>query len=112
MKLLLVVFLVICVSCNNGASVPDDVLPPDKMQSVLFDIFQADELVSYKASMDTSFNNIRSSVRLYKGIFQLHKISEDQFRKSFSYYESHPRLFRTIMDTLEKRSARVHMNPM
>ena len=106
-----VLILVIASSCNRGPDLPPDVLPPEKMQAVLWDILEADELVSYKASMDTGFNNIRSGVGLYKGIFEMHQISEAQFRTSFRYYGSHPRLFRPIIDSLHSKGRRVVTSP-
>ncbi len=99
---LLTVFLF--MACNNN--LPQNILKPEKMQQVLFDILQADELVNVKYSADTSLNRLSQSVELYQAVFKIHNISADNFKRSFRYYQNHPELLKPILDSLQKTTQR------
>ena len=82
---------------------PGDILPPDKMQEVLWDMIRADEfLVSYVIK-DTSVNRKTESIKLYEKVFDVHSISKSTFEKSFKYYQLHPENLQPIIDSLNVR---------
>ncbi|HKB42904.1 MAG TPA: DUF4296 domain-containing protein, partial [Chitinophagaceae bacterium] len=56
---------------------------------------------------DTSLNKDTSSIKLYQQIFRIHHISKQEFQQSFSFYRSHPDLFKTVLDSLYTRSNNV-----
>jgi hypothetical protein len=111
MRLVLAAFLCCLVACNSGDKLPSGILPKPKMQAVLWDMIRADELVSYKASMDTSVKVLAASASLYQSVFQLHHITEKQFKESFRYYETHPKLFRPVLDSLSRKASHVITAP-
>jgi hypothetical protein len=76
------------------------------MAKVLWDMVQADELATIRLAKDTGKNVKTERIQLYKKVFQLHKISEEQFSKSFHYYSGHPDQLKVIFDTLEARGTR------
>jgi hypothetical protein len=39
-------------------------------------------------------------------VLQVHRLSQDQFRKSYDYYKLRPELMKEIMDTMYTRSQR------
>ncbi|MGN6399712.1 MAG: DUF4296 domain-containing protein [Flavisolibacter sp.] len=94
------------ISCS-GSKVPKDVLPPQKMQAVLWDAMLADEMADYYVRKDSSLNTLSKHVELYQQIFFIHKISKDDFKKSLHYYEAHPDLLRPIFDSLQKKSEKI-----
>ena len=102
MKFFSFFLLVIFCSCNTN-KIPDDILPPEKMQDVLWDMIRADEfLVSY-VIRDTSVNRKTESIKLYEKVFEVHNISKSAFEKSFKYYQLHPKILQPIMDSLNAR---------
>ncbi len=93
------------VSCKSKNRIPSDVLAQNKMQVVLWDVMRADQfLADYVLSKDSSIDKINESLKYYEEIFALHKISKEQFQKSFSFYKDHPDLLKVIMDSISHSS--------
>lgn len=98
-KLVILFFTVSIVSCQS--SIPKDVLPPKKMQAVLWDVMQADAMAEYYSTKDSSFLSLAKHADYYQKIFSIHKISKEDFKKSLAYYENHPAILKTILDSLQ-----------
>jgi hypothetical protein len=93
------VFVFSLLSCKS--SVPKDVLPPQKMQAVLWDVMLADETADYYSVKDSSFRKLSKHVDYYQKIFAIHKISKEDFTRSLAYYTDHPATLKTILDSLQ-----------
>ena len=91
-------------ACSTKQSVPKDILPPAKMQSILWDTFRADEMALYYQFKDSSYARLTKREELYQKIFQVHHITKDQFKRSLQFYQSRPDLLKTILDSLQKQS--------
>ncbi len=74
------------------------------MKNVLWDVMRADEMVEYQISIDSSINRKEKSLHLYQQIFGLHKITAQQFKHSFNYYQAHPRYLKPVLDSLRSLS--------
>ena len=106
MRRLRILVLVACVlSCKS--SVPKDVLPPKKMQAVLWDVMQADEMADYYSAKDSTFHGLLKHAEYYQKIFSIHKITKEDFSKSLSYYQNHPAVFKTVLDSLKSFGERM-----
>jgi len=106
MRNLLILIVAACIlSCKS--SVPKDVLTPKKMQAVLWDVMQADEMTEYYSSKDSSFRGLPKHVEYYQKVFAIHKISKQDFARSLNYYENHPADLKIILDSLQKFSERL-----
>ena len=103
---LILLFLALCFSSCSSDTVPDNVLAPKKMESVLWDVIMADEVADYYVQKDSSLKTLDKHVDLYQKLFSIHKISKQQFRNSLHYYEKRPDLLKPIFDSLQKRSER------
>ncbi|MGZ3845273.1 MAG: DUF4296 domain-containing protein [Flavisolibacter sp.] len=101
MKQRLAFLLIICF-CACKSSVPSDVLPPKKMQAVLWDIMQADELADYYSTSDSSFKALSKHIVYYRKVFAIHQISKDAFTRSLKYYQEHPASLKPILDSLQR----------
>lgn len=101
----ILIFAVCIFSCRY--SVPKDVLPPKKMQAVLWDVMQADEMAEYYSAKDSTFRSLSKHVDYYQKVFSIHKISKEDFTRSLSYYENHPAALKTIIDSLQKFGERL-----
>lgn len=97
---LLVLFLLSC----SGNKVPDNVLPPAKMQAVLYDLLLAGETANYYLQTDTASKAMEQHVQLYKEVFQIHQTSKQEFEKSLRFYESRPDLLKTMLDSMQKKA--------
>jgi hypothetical protein len=81
------------------------VLSENKMRAVMWDMIRADQYVSDFLLKDSARKKKDESIRLYEEIFHIHKITEEQFKKSLDYYSSRPDLFRPIIDSLAKSNS-------
>ena len=93
------------ISCKGKKTVPSGILPPRKMQAVLWDMMRADQfLTNFVLNRDSSLNKTAESIKLYQQVYSIHQVSEKEFQKSFSYYRAHPSLFKAVMDSISKHA--------
>jgi hypothetical protein len=86
-------------SCSNEPKIPDDIIAPVKMKQVIWDLVRADEMVNVYVSTDTSANKPEKRTDFYQRVFQIHRINKQQFKKSFTFYQSHPDLLKIVLDS-------------
>ena len=99
--LFIICCLLIITGCKNKNRIPAGIIPQKKMQAVVWDMMRADQfLTDYVLPKDTSLDKRTERTRLYSQVFAIHQISKEQYEKSFSYYKTHPALFKIIMDSL------------
>ena len=103
MKMILAGFvLLLVIACGRGDRVPDNVLPREKMEAVLWDMIQADEfLKDFVLNKDTTLNDTLESIRLYERVFRFHEVDRQTFDSSFNFYRTHPKLMKEILDSLQ-----------
>jgi hypothetical protein len=111
MRLVLTSVIILLLSCNRGEKVPAGILPKEKMQVLMWDMIRADELAAYRSSVDSSIKLLPASVSLYKSVFELHNITEKEFKESFRYYEAHPKLFKSVIDSLQRKASYLNVAP-
>ena len=88
---MIVLLLKGCV--NNYPTIPEGVLPEEKMLPILNDIMLAEEY-SKKKLTPKKFQ-MRSYLidSVYPAIFLSHNIDDSLFFESFNFYENHPHLY-------------------
>ena len=94
------------VACVGEESVPDKYIQPKKMQAVLLDLFTVDAVNTEKSYRDTAFKLQLQNKSDYTRVFQLHKISRENFEESYSYYRAHPVLLKQVIDSLDAEALR------
>src|SRR5690349_14473435 len=93
--------LLLFLSCADKGRVPKGIIPPEQMKMIVWDLMRADE-PAYKLTLDSSINTITNKqMVMYNTVFAIHKISRNEFYKSYAYYEAHPDLHKEIMDSLQ-----------
>ena len=95
----------VIIACSEG-KVPKNVLSQQKMEAVLWDVLLADQTAEYYIQKDSSINALEKHAGLYQQLFQIHKISKEDFKRSLQFYEGHPQLLKPVLDSLQKRSER------
>ena len=100
---LIAILLVSIIACNNKQELPKDVLPEAKMRVVMWDVMRADEWVTYEHTKDSTVDRYKRSMELYQRVFQLNGVTDSQFKKSFRYYQTRPKLLKPLFDSLQRK---------
>jgi len=99
--------MLLVAGCSDKDNVPSGIIPREKMEKILWDMVQADQYSSLYLVKDSARINVKTETqKLYEEVFRLHKISREEFRKSFQYYQEHPDLTRSVFDSLVTRGNR------
>ncbi|MFI5133670.1 MAG: DUF4296 domain-containing protein [Chitinophagales bacterium] len=111
-KALIFFISIFLFACSGKNKIPRAVLPKQEMRAVLWDMLRADEfLAAYVLPKDSSLNKKKKSTELYEQVFRIHHINRDEFKKSFSFYQSHPSLMKDILDSLSAKQASLSIQP-
>ncbi len=101
--------VLVTAGCSDN-SIPGDVIPPEKMKMIVYDLLRADE-AAIRVKLDSSINTYTNrTLVMYNNVFAVHKISRDEFYKSYKYYEEHPDLNKALMDSVSTFANREKMN--
>lgn len=93
-----VFFLVLLSSC--ASRLPKDVLPPDKMEMVLWDVAKGGEFANgYIYPKYPSISKATIDTKLLEEIFRAHGITKTQFNKSLDYYQKKPEMLLRVLDS-------------
>jgi len=97
--------LLFFVSCRQRETIPNDILHPEKMEKVLWDMVRADQFVTdYILTRDTLLKADSESIRMYQQIFRIHNISREDFKKSYYFYQTHPDFLKPVVDSIMSRT--------
>jgi Domain of unknown function (DUF4296) len=78
------------------------------MQELMWDMFRADAFITgFLGKGDSAFNHFKESVTIYREVFAIHKTNKEEFKKSLDWYQRHPNVMKTIMDSLQQRQKKV-----
>lgn len=100
---LLLSFLILITACSKPeVKVPADIIPRDSMIVVLADIHLIEATIQLKGLGRNDTLKAEAYGR-YRYVFNKHKISSTQFRKSLEYYRSEPEYFHTMYNEVITR---------
>lgn len=103
MKLTGLIFSLLLVlnSCSDKEKIPEEIIPPTKMEKVMWDMVQADRFAATFIIRDSAKVNVTDETfKMYDKVFQVHKISKDEFVKSFKFYLDRPDISKKMFDSL------------
>ena len=110
--LISVCLIIISLSgCKDKDGIPFGVMGKDKMQLVLWNILQVNELTVQLKRKDPVIEN----AKLQKQVFDQYNTSREEFYKSYSWYEKHPEVMEVMLDSMisqqeaEKRKQNIHL---
>jgi hypothetical protein len=108
MRFFLFIILIISIfGCIRDNKVPKDVIPQNQMRKIMWDLMRADAYVNDFVMKDSTRDKKVESAKLYEKIFDIHSTNRETFKKSITFYQSRPDLFKAISDSLridEKKS--------
>ena len=102
-RIVIVFFLLALGACGEADKVPKGVLTKEQMRDVLLDMTMAD---AYSNNNEDPRTPLPDSVRrqrvklYYRQILDLHHLTEPEFQKSYSFYESHPDRLKEVYDMM------------
>jgi len=104
--LMLMILLLLMQSCTGRKNIPSEVLKPDKMSKVMYDVLVAEgysESYLYKDSSRTKEDWMNEEL---DKVLAIHKVSQETFMKSYDFYKNRPDLFKVIADSMNEKSQR------
>lgn len=102
MKGLVFIFLLLfSIGCVRNDRIPKGILSQKEMRKVMWDLMRADAYATNYLMKDSSQNLKTETGILYEKVFAIHATTQDVFKKSLSFYESRPDLFKVISDSLK-----------
>ena len=112
MKAFTVLFILISfLSCSDKPSAPADLINRDKMGKILWDMVQADRFSTVYILKDSAKKDVKmETFKLYDQVFQIHKVTKEQFVKSYKYYISRPDVGKEIFDSVVVRANRARVD--
>lgn len=96
--LAVIILCVLVYACKPG--IPKDVIQPDKMEKVLYDIHAVDGYIGALQKPDTA-KIVASS--FYKGVYKKFNIDSAIYAKSLGYYFTRPDLLNKMYENLMKQ---------
>ena len=107
--LIILTFLFACT--REEVSIPDNILPQEKMVQLLADIHIAEVTANYKSLGDTNKVDVKT---LYLEIYKKHSITTEEYKKSYHFYLDHPTLLNKMYDEviteLNRRQTEIQNN--
>lgn len=97
--------LVMLPACRE--EMPPGILPSEKMQTIMWDMLQADALLDYTKTADTGFRVLPARLHYYDEVYRIHKVTRDQFSKSLDYYQARPEILKTLLDSMQAKGERM-----
>ena len=77
--------------------IPDDLIPETEMINVLTDVCKVEARFQRRITIK-DLNNVDVVAHNYTIVFETHNISLQQFKDSYSYYETNPQKMQEIFD--------------
>jgi hypothetical protein len=101
----IVTLSIVIYSCRGKEAIPANVMPREKMQEVLWSMLNAGEFINGYVLTKDSVDKVLEGAKIYGQVFQVHKVTREEFERSFSWYKQHPELMKVILDSLSKKQA-------
>jgi len=100
LPLSLLIFIFAC--SKPEVKIPEDVIPRDSMIVVLADIHLIEATIQLKG-LGRNDTLKEEAYGRYRYVFNKHKVTTSQFRKSLEYYRSEPEFFQKMYDEVITR---------
>lgn len=107
MRLIAVIILVVSLAgCGDKDGLPSGILKREKMQTLLWDVIQADSYTTLIIKKDSLKNAAIENAKLQQQIFSINNVSKEEFYNSYDYYSRHAELMRPMLDSINSKGER------
>lgn len=110
MRRLGIVAMLFLAACVDN-SIPKDIIAKEKMEQIVWELTVADDFVTVYIAKDTTNDVNAERMKRYQQIFDLHKITRAEFKKSYNYYMGHPDVSKPMFDSIAARATRERYKP-
>lgn len=93
-------FTLIFVACSSPDQTPSGIISAEEMKPMMWDVMRAQNLAQQMARKDSTLNDSIETIRLTQKVFDIYKVSNEQFKKSYDWYVKHPAVLKEIFDSL------------
>lgn len=97
------------ISCYSKDSMPVNIINPEKMKSILWDVVRAQTLANEMSFKDSTIDKAIQTKELTRRAFEIHKTDSAQFNESYNWYVRHPLKLKVIFDSLYAQKQRENM---
>jgi len=105
-RLFFIIIPLILGSCFSVQKRPADIIKPEKMKDILWDVMRAQTLAQQTSLKDSSISMPVEINLLSKKIFKIHKVDSSHFVESYNWYVKHPEALKVIFDSLYNQKQR------
>lgn len=84
----------------------EKILPLNTMKELVWDLLRADEYYLRKTQFDSLHQLENENFRYYEQVFQAHGVERKSFYNSWKWYQSHPTVFQTLIDSVDALGTR------
>jgi hypothetical protein len=100
------ILFIFAVACTDNKKVPEEYIPKDRMEKIMWDMVQADRYVStfIMTRRDSLPVKKEQASAFYERVFRLHGITKEEFQKSYNYYLGRPDLTKVLFDSISARA--------
>ncbi len=104
MKKILFLGVIFVVLAGCKSPIPEDIIQPDKMGKVLYDIHMVDAYISTMPDQDSAK---RVAAAYYKGIYKKFAIDSVSYQKSMDFYYDNPEIMAELYDQIKGKITNV-----
>jgi hypothetical protein len=101
-------FAIFIFSCSSKDKAPSDIIQPEAMKNILWDVMSAQFMAQEISRKDSLVNAMTQTKALTQKVFDIHKITAADFDKSYDWYIRHPEIMKRIFDSLYTQKQRDH----
>jgi Domain of unknown function (DUF4296) len=108
--IMVMVIAVLILGCKRTPK-DQEILPINTMKLAMWDMMRADEWYTQTTLKDTLYLRKKENIQLYEQVFAIHGTTRKQFYNSYQYYETHPKEFKVLMDSIYAYTERLKLPP-
>lgn len=105
-RILTILLLLMAVACNKKLKVPENLIQPEQMETIMIDLINVDGRIANASYTDSTIRQLDNRYRFYQQVFQLHGTDKEKFTESLKFYEQHPPLLKDVLENMDKELAR------
>ncbi len=93
----------ILASCKQQG--PKNLIPKDKMEVILWEYLKND-IYTFDHLQDSLHRDTILNINMQEKLFSKYNVSEKNFKESYNYYSSNPKLLKEILDSISVKERR------
>ncbi|HEX8279558.1 MAG TPA: DUF4296 domain-containing protein [Segetibacter sp.] len=97
-----IILLIIILAACSSSPVPKGILPPNRMQKIVYDLIRIDEFMNNFVTKDSAVDLKKKRSSLYDQVFKVNNTNRKEFYSSYKYYQEHPNVQKELFDSLHE----------